>query len=80
MGLTYVDVRLSNEWQKLSVDTRALVGTGALFLCIPEAIVMGDEALIGCIPMKAMDVVIDPRSQKMKINPEHPNFAVAHVK
>jgi len=126
MGLTYVDVKLSNEWQKLSIDTRALVDTGALFLCIPEAqavqlgydlaevrtrrapladgstvtvpvvpavllefenrwysgeaMVMGDEVLIGCIPMEAMDVVIDPRSQTMKINPEHPNFAVAHVK
>lgn len=126
MGLTYADVKLSNEWQKLSVEVRALVDTGALFLCIPEliavqlgydltevrtrkatlangstvtvpvipavllefenrwysgeAMVMGDETLIGCIPMEAMDVIIEPRSQKMVVNPAHPNFAVAVVK
>lgn len=126
MGLTYADVKLSNEWRKLSVEVRALVDTGALFLCIPdliavqlgydltevrtrkamlahgstvtvpvipavllefenrwysgEAMVMGDEVLIGCIPMEAMDVIIEPRSQKMSVNPAHPNFAVAVVK
>ena len=45
-----------------------------------EALVLGDEPLIGCIPMEAMDVIIDPRSQKMIVNPAHPNFPVAHVK
>lgn len=45
-----------------------------------EALVLGDEPLIGCIPMEAMDVIVDPRSQKMVVNPAHPNFAVAVVK
>lgn len=45
-----------------------------------EALVLGDEPLIGCIPMEAMDVIVDPRSQKMMVNPAHPNFAVAVVK
>lgn len=126
MGLTYANVRLTNEFKGLAVDVSALVDTGALFLCVPEAIavqlgfdisevqtrvatladgstrlvpvirpvtiafenrsymtealVLGDEPLIGCIPMEAMDVIVDPRSQKMMVNPAHPNFAVAVVK
>lgn len=126
MGLAYAEVKLTNEWRHLSVEVQALVDTGALFLCIPEAVavqlgydltevrqrkstladgstrtvpvvaavllefenrwysgeamVMGDETLIGCIPMEAMDVIVEPRTQKMMVNPAHPNFAVAHVK
>lgn len=126
MGLTYANVRLTNEFKSLAVDVSALVDTGALFLCVPEdiaaqlgfditevqtrvatladgstrivpvirpvtiefenrsymteALVLGDEPLIGCIPMEAMDVIVDPRSQKMMVNPAHPNFAVAVVK
>ncbi|GAC1633675.1 MAG: hypothetical protein NVS9B10_29190 [Nevskia sp.] len=45
-----------------------------------EASVLGDEPLIGCIPIEAMDVIVDPRSQEMVVNPAHPNFAVAVVK
>ncbi len=41
---------------------------------------MGDEVLIGCIPMEAMDVVVESRTQRMVVNPAHPNVAVAHVK
>ncbi len=45
-----------------------------------EALVLGDEALLGCIPMEAMDVMVDPRTQRLIVNPEHPNFAVSVVK
>jgi clan AA aspartic protease len=126
MGLAYADVKLSNEWRRLSLNVKALVDTGALFLCIPEsvavqlgydltevrrrqatladgstrtvpvvpavllefenrwysgeAMVIGDEPLIGCIPMEAMDVIVEPRTQRMMVNPAHPNVAVTHVK
>lgn len=45
-----------------------------------EAMVLGDETLIGVIPMEAMDVVIEPRTQTMVVNPAHPNYAVSVVK
>ena len=45
-----------------------------------EALVLGDEPLMGCIPMEAMDVKVDPRTQRLIVNPEHPNFAVSVVK
>jgi len=45
-----------------------------------EALVLGDEPLIGCIPMEAMDVIVEPKTQRMVVNPKHPNFAVSLVK
>jgi clan AA aspartic protease len=45
-----------------------------------EALVLGDESLMGGIPMEAMDVMLDPRTQRLIVNPEHPNFAVSVVK
>lgn len=40
MGLIYADIKLSNPSapQLASVETKTLVDTGALFLCIPEHI------------------------------------------
>lgn len=45
-----------------------------------EALVLGDEPLMGCIPMEAMDLVLRPRDQKLVVNPDHPNFPVFHAK
>lgn len=126
MGLSYANLKLTNRFNGLSVEIRALVDTGALFMCVPEeiaaqlgfdtsevqqrlvtlaegstrqvpvvepiaiefenrrytteALVLGNEPLIGCIPMEAMDVIVDPRSQRMIVNPAHPNFPVTIVK
>jgi len=137
MGLTYANLCLKRDSggraanrldapATLSVAVRALVDTGALFMCVPqrvatqlgfdvtevrqrlvtladgsaksvpviapitiefenrwyttEALVLGDEPLMGCIPMEAMDVLVDPRTQRLIVNPEHPNFAVSVVK
>jgi clan AA aspartic protease len=33
------------------------------------------EVLLGAIPMEDMDVVINPRSQTLEINPQHPYIA-----
>jgi clan AA aspartic protease len=43
-----------------------------------DAIVLpGDaEPLLGCIPMEAMDVLIDPLRQELVVNPKHPDYAV----
>ena len=37
------------------------------------AMVMGDQVLLGAIPMESMDVLIDPRSQMLVPNPDNPN-------
>lgn len=38
------------------------------------AMVMGDQVLLGAIPMQAMDVVIDPRRERLIPNPENPDI------
>lgn len=47
-----------------------------------RAIVLpGDaEVLLGSIPMEDMDVLIDPKQQKLVVNPKHPYVATKHLK
>jgi len=49
---------------------------------ICRAIVLpgNNEVLLGAIPMEDMDVLINPRSQQLVVNPEHPNFAQTILK
>lgn len=44
------------------------------------AVVMGNEVLLGAIPMEDMDLVVLPRDRKVDVNPLNPNFAAAIVK
>jgi clan AA aspartic protease len=44
------------------------------------AAVLGNEVLLGAIPMQDLDVIIDPRSEEMRVPPERPNFALVKVK
>ena len=126
MGLTYADLKLTNLFTKQSIAARALVDSGATFMCVTEemalqlgfdtsevseqfvrvadgrqikvpkiapieiafenrtyvteALVMGDEALMGVLPMEAMDLLVDPRQQRIIVNPDHPNYPVASAK
>lgn len=48
--------------------------------CITSALVMGDQVLLGAIPMQSMDVVILPRFEKIVPNPASPNIPMALVK
>lgn len=126
MGLTYADLKLTNLFTKQSVNVRALVDSGATFMCVTEAmalqlgfdpsevrtqfvriadgrqlkvpkiapveiafenrtyvteaLVMGDEALMGVLPLEAMDLLIDPTQQRIVANPAHPNYPVASAK
>ena len=41
--------------------------------CVTAAVVMGDQVLLGAIPMQAMDVIVHPRSEKLVPNPDSPN-------
>jgi clan AA aspartic protease len=42
--------------------------------------VMGDEVLLGAIPMEAMDLLIHPASLQLIPNPAHPNIPASLAK
>ena len=43
-------------------------------------LVLGNEALLGVIPLEAMDLMVDPRQQTLIANAQHPNYPVAFAK
>ena len=43
--------------------------------CLVGALVMGEQALLGAIPMEDMDVVIHPSRLTLIVNPNSPNIA-----
>lgn len=59
-----VEIRFENR----STSVRAMVLPG------------NSEVLLGAIPMEDMDVLIDPKRQKLLVNPEHPYVATKHLK
>ena len=44
------------------------------------ALVLGDEVLLGAIPMEDMDLILIPQTRTVDINPANPNFAAGVVK
>jgi len=48
--------------------------------CYVGAIVLGDEVLLGAVPMEDMDLVVVPSARRVEVNPQHPNFAAGPVK
>jgi clan AA aspartic protease len=44
------------------------------------ALVLGDEVLLGAIPMEEMDLVVNPRNRSVDVNPASPNIATGIVK
>jgi clan AA aspartic protease len=44
------------------------------------ALVLGDEVLLGAIPMEDMDLIIIPRTRTLDVNPGSPNVATSVVK
>jgi clan AA aspartic protease len=49
-------------------------------LCFVGAMVLGDEVLLGAIPMEDMDLVVIPQERRVVVNPLNPNFAAASAK
>lgn len=126
MGLVYARIQLSNDLRPdlAAVEVEALVDSGAINLCIPQALkdqldlkvrrkrvaemadgstlevdvvspvtvefenrltattarVAGNEVLLGAIPMQDLDVLIDPRNERVILPPDRPNFALSKVK
>ena len=48
--------------------------------CFTGALVLGDETLLGAVPMEDLDVLVDMARQRLIVNPDSPNIAVAPVK
>lgn len=44
------------------------------------ALVMGDQALLGAIPMEDMDLIIIPKTMTLDVNPASPNIATSVTK
>ena len=45
--------------------------------CLVGALVLGDQALLGAIPMEDMDLVISPSRLSVTVNPNSPNIAAS---
>ena len=43
-------------------------------------LVLGDEVLLGAIPLEDMDLVVNPRTRTVDVNPASPNIAGGIVK
>lgn len=48
--------------------------------CYGGAVVMGDEVLLGAVPMEDLDLIISPTHRKVVVNPASPNFPSSLVK
>jgi clan AA aspartic protease len=44
------------------------------------ALVVGDQVLLGAIPMEDMDLVILPKDRRLDVNPDSPNVACSSAK
>lgn len=45
--------------------------------CLVGALVLGEQALLGAMPMEDLDVLIDPARQTLTPNPKNPNIAAS---
>jgi len=96
MSLIYGTVQLSNpsspELQGLEVSAladgprRTVPYMGPIEVsfanrrCFTGAMVLGNEVLLGAIPMEDMDLVLRPQLQSITVNPESPNIPVSLAK
>jgi len=48
--------------------------------CYVGALVIGDEVLLGAVPMEDMDLVISPARRELTVDPQSPNIPHARVK
>ena len=44
------------------------------------ALVMGNQVLVGAIPMEDMDLIVIPRTRTLDVNPKSPNIATTIAK
>jgi clan AA aspartic protease len=48
--------------------------------CFVGALVIGEEVLLGAVPMEDMDIVLNPARQTVTVNPTSPNIPHCKIK
>jgi clan AA aspartic protease len=48
--------------------------------CFVGALVLGDEVLLGAVPMEDMDLIVNPSRRELTVDPASPNIPHARVK
>lgn len=48
--------------------------------CFVGALILGDQVLLGAVPMEDMDLVVSPSNRTVTVNPESPNYPHSLVK
>ena len=48
--------------------------------CVTGALVLGNQVLLGAIPMEDMDLVVEPAGQRVRVNPLSPNIPLSLAK
>jgi clan AA aspartic protease len=48
--------------------------------CFTGALVLGDEVLLGAVPMEDMDLVVSPATRSITVNPASPNVPSSTAK
>ncbi len=48
--------------------------------CYVGALVLGDEVLLGAVPMEDMDLIVHPGRRELTVDPHSPNIPHARVK
>jgi clan AA aspartic protease len=48
--------------------------------CFTGAMVLGEEVLLGAIPMEDMDLIVQPAQLRVPVNPESPNVPMSVAK
>lgn len=48
--------------------------------CFVGAMVLGDETLLGAIPMEDMDLIVHPATRTLQVNPNSPNIPTSVAK
>jgi len=74
------EVTLANGNKLLRPYVGPIEVTFANRRCFVGAMVMGDEVLLGAIPMEDLDLVVRPMTREVKVNPASPNIASSIAK
>jgi clan AA aspartic protease len=74
------EVKIADGSTRLVPYRGPIVVTFANRHCYAGAMVLGDEALLGAIPMEDMDLVVLPGTRSVTVNPASPNFASSVAK
>ncbi|MDO8412311.1 MAG: clan AA aspartic protease [Gallionellaceae bacterium] len=48
--------------------------------CVTGALMLGNQVLLGAIPMEDMDLIIEPSRLKVSVNPLSPNISLSLAK